>query len=73
MKIDLRDGLPYVAITLVYHGKELELRNVLLDTGSAGTVFSSDKTLSIGLQQVGTVIDFPQMEVRRTHTQAGVK
>ena len=50
MKIRLQDGLPYVATTLLHHGRQLELHNVLLDTGSAGTIFSADQVLSIGLQ-----------------------
>ena len=49
MNIRVRDGLPYVAATLMYRGRQLELENVLLDTGSAGTIFSTDKLLSIGL------------------------
>lgn len=50
MRIRLQDGLPYVAATLLYRGHPLELHNVLLDTGSAGTIFSADRVLSIGLQ-----------------------
>ncbi len=50
MNIRVRDGLPYVAATLMYRGRQLELENVLLDTGSAGTIFSTDKLLSIGLR-----------------------
>ncbi len=50
MNIRVRDGLPYVPATLMYRGRQLELENVLLDTGSAGTIFSTDKLLAIGLQ-----------------------
>jgi predicted aspartyl protease len=50
MTIRIQDGLPYVTITLRYRGQQLELLNVLLDTGSAGTIFSADQVLSIGLQ-----------------------
>ncbi|MBU0568219.1 retropepsin-like domain-containing protein [bacterium] len=49
MKIRIREGLPFVTLTLVYQGKELEVKEVLIDTGSAGTIFSSDKVASIGL------------------------
>jgi predicted aspartyl protease len=49
MKIRLRDSLPYVEVTLFYGGQRLELENVLLDTGSASTVFSANKVLPIGL------------------------
>ena len=50
MKIRLRDGLPYVMASITHHGKQLTLESVLLDTGSAGTVFPTDKVLAIGLQ-----------------------
>lgn len=50
MTIRVQDGLPYVTITLRYRGQQLELSDVLLDTGSAGTIFSADQVLSIGLQ-----------------------
>lgn len=49
MRIRIQEGLPFVTVTLVYQGEELEVKEVLLDTGSAGTVFSSDKVASIGL------------------------
>jgi hypothetical protein len=47
--IQLRDGLPFVVVTLTYQGQQLELESVLLDTGSAGTIFPTDKLLSVGL------------------------
>jgi len=50
MKIQLRGGLPYVTISLTYRDQELILDNVLLDTGSVGTIFSTDKVLLIGLR-----------------------
>lgn len=50
MKIRLRHGLPFVAVEAEYRGRRLILENTLLDTGSAGTVFSADKLLSISLE-----------------------
>ena len=50
MTIRIRDGLPYVTITLQYQGQSLDLANVLLDTGSAGTIFSADRVLDLGMQ-----------------------
>jgi hypothetical protein len=50
MRIEVRDGLPYVAVTLQYRGQQLDLANVLLDTGSAGTLFAADQVLTVGLQ-----------------------
>ncbi len=49
MKIQLRDGLPYITASLTYQGQQLSFKNVLLDTGSAGTIFSTDSVLTIGL------------------------
>ncbi|MEW6609182.1 MAG: hypothetical protein AB1414_17350 [bacterium] len=49
MKIRVREGLPFVTITLVYQGKKLDIKEVLIDTGLAGSVFSADKVASIGL------------------------
>jgi hypothetical protein len=49
MKIRLRDGLPYVTASLTYQGQQLSFRDVLLDTGSAGTIFSTDRVLTAGL------------------------
>ena len=50
MTIRVQDGLPYVTITLLYRGRQLELFDVLLDTGSAGTTFSADQVFSLGVQ-----------------------
>ena len=46
----MRDGLPYATVTLLYGGQQLDLANVLLDTGSAGTLFAADQVLAVGLQ-----------------------
>jgi predicted aspartyl protease len=50
LTIRLQDGLPFVSTALVYQGHRLTLDNVLVDTGSGGTIFSADKVLAIGLQ-----------------------
>ena len=47
MKIHLRDGLPFVTVTLIQQGRQLTLQHVLLDTGSAGSLFSADELLKI--------------------------
>lgn len=49
MKIALRHGLPFVSVTVGYRDRQLQLDDVLLDTGSAGTVFSADRLLAIDL------------------------
>ena len=50
MKIRLNDGLPYISASLFYQNQRLDLVNVLLDTGSAGTILSADRVLEVGLQ-----------------------
>jgi hypothetical protein len=49
MKIRLKDGLPYVTALLSSQGRQQAFENVLLDTGSAGTIFSADSVLAMGL------------------------
>ena len=50
MNLQMRHGLPYVTVTLLYGSQQLDLVNVLLDTGSAGTLFAADQVLTVGLQ-----------------------
>ena len=54
MNIRLLDGLPFVNITLVYHGHELQLEYVLLDTGSAGSIFAAGRLYEIGIAYLPT-------------------
>ena len=49
MKIQIKDGLPFVSMSLTYRGQSLMVENVLIATGSASTVFSTDQLLTIGL------------------------
>ncbi|OCT10503.1 hypothetical protein A8709_11930 [Paenibacillus pectinilyticus] len=49
MNIDLIYGLPFIAVTICYKGQELILEHVLLDTGSAGTIFNADIVDQIGV------------------------
>ncbi|MDM8548910.1 hypothetical protein QUF72_02485 [Desulfobacterales bacterium HSG2] len=49
MKIEIRNGLAYTSVSLTYEGRQITLDNILLDTGSAGTIFSADKILDRGL------------------------
>jgi hypothetical protein len=46
----MQNGLPYVQVSLTHHNQHKTLDNVVLDTGSAGSVFSADALLNIGLQ-----------------------
>ncbi|MEO6193660.1 MAG: retropepsin-like aspartic protease [Thermoanaerobaculia bacterium] len=49
MKIRLEGGLLYVSAELVYRAQKLTLSEVILDTGSAGTLFSADEAVKLGL------------------------
>ena len=49
MKIRIRNGLPFVSATLIQRRQRVTLKNILLDTGSAGSIFSTDQVVDIGL------------------------
>lgn len=49
VRLDLKYGLPFCKVTLICKGKSISLDNVLLDTGSGGTVFKMDKVDEIGI------------------------
>ncbi|MBM3181090.1 MAG: hypothetical protein FJZ86_12135 [Chloroflexi bacterium] len=53
MRLSLQDNLPFVPVTLVHHGRKIEIPNVLIDTGSGGTLFSADAAAEIGIQPQG--------------------
>lgn len=49
MKIIMQDGLPIVSISLNYQGNKMLLKDILLDTGCATTIFDVDEVEQIGL------------------------
>ncbi|NQX69666.1 retropepsin-like domain-containing protein [Paenibacillus alba] len=49
MNFNIHYGLPFVTVTIQFRGKRLTLQKVLLDTGSAGTIFNSDVVGVIGV------------------------
>ena len=49
MIIRREDRLPFVTVTLRQGGKEVVLDRVLLDTGSAATLFSTDEVERLGI------------------------
>ncbi|MDI9475656.1 MAG: hypothetical protein ACOX0L_05770 [Natronincolaceae bacterium] len=53
MDIQIIDGLPIINVKVKYKGREKILEDVLLDTGSANTIFNVDSVEDIGL-----VIDY---------------
>lgn len=42
IKLDVKYGLPFCTVKLSYKGKSISIGNILLDTGSGGTVFKMD-------------------------------
>ena len=53
MKLRLEGRLPFISATLRFAGRELTLHEVLVDTGSAGSVFSADVVDSLGIEPEG--------------------
>lgn len=50
MNIRMVGRLPFVNATLTYKGQEIELQDILLDTGSAASVFSADELMDLGVK-----------------------
>ena len=49
MRLTLKDDLPFVQVTVIYRDAELEISNVLVDTGSATTILAADQVARIGI------------------------
>lgn len=49
MKLDVNYGLPIVSIIIQFRGQKMTLEKVLLDTGSAGTIFKADIVEAVGV------------------------
>jgi Aspartyl protease len=49
VNITITGGLPYVQVSLFHQGRSLDLHSVILDTGSAGSVFDADEIARLGL------------------------
>lgn len=53
MKLRLEHRLPYVSVAIRYGGREQTFDDILLDTGSAGSVFGADAVASLGIEPEG--------------------
>ena len=42
MQLSFKGNLPFVKVVISYQGQPLEIKNVLVDTGSATTLFATD-------------------------------
>jgi len=49
MRLTLRDNLILVSVTVVYQGREVEVLDMVVDTGSARTMLSTDVVAHIGI------------------------
>lgn len=49
VKLNIKYGLPFCKITIFYKGKSMILDNVLIDTGSGGTVLKMDRVDELGI------------------------
>jgi hypothetical protein len=56
MNIRFSEGLLFVSVTVEFQGKQVELHHCPLDTGSAGTIFSTDQLALIGVHYKPTDI-----------------
>lgn len=49
MQLKLIDDLPYAEVIIVFQGEKIIVDHVLVDTGSASTIFSSDLMKKVGV------------------------
>lgn len=49
LQLVLREGLPFVTLTLAHKGASVDVPNVLVDTGAASTVVNADIAGAIGV------------------------
>ncbi|WCN37311.1 retropepsin-like aspartic protease [Aneurinibacillus uraniidurans] len=50
ISITIKHDLPFVEAVVTFRGQTIKCENVLLDTGSAGTIFNVDKLIEIGVK-----------------------
>lgn len=61
----LKHGLVFIPVTLIYHGHSTILKNCIFDTGAAGTTFDADLVAPIG------IVASPTSRIRRLATIGG--
>ena len=50
MQLTLKDSLPFTNVQLHYHGAEIEIPDVLIDTGSASTILAAHLVAQAGIE-----------------------
>lgn len=68
MIIEIREGLPFVTVTLIHGGISIFIPDVVLDTGSVSTLFRIQDVREIGLEvnEHGRLAAFEALAARRT-------
>ncbi|MDQ6421497.1 hypothetical protein RB620_18895 [Paenibacillus sp. LHD-117] len=67
MKLRIENGLPIATLELIYEGNSITLKNVLVDTGCAVTIFDTDL-----MAEIGVVIDFVNGRATKMYGVGGV-
>jgi hypothetical protein len=49
VRLQIRDNLPFVSITVSHQSQKIKVPNVLVNTGSGGTILSADILFQIGI------------------------
>ena len=49
MQLTLKDDLPFTCVRVAYAGMEIEISDVLVDTGSTTTILAADQVARIGI------------------------
>ncbi|MEC0372116.1 retropepsin-like aspartic protease [Paenibacillus chibensis] len=50
MQIEYRDGLLFTSIKIIFHGREKQVDNIVIDTGASHTLVSQDEVDDIGIR-----------------------
>ena len=54
MKLRLEHGLLYTTVVVIHHGRRAEFSDIIVDTGSVGSVFDADRLIDAGISNEGT-------------------
>lgn len=50
MNFELKYGIPFISVVLKHGDKEIVLKNVVIDTGSGGTILPTETAFELGLE-----------------------
>lgn len=49
MQLQIRDNLPFVEVSITHNGKSIESSDILVYTGSGGTILAADIMFAVGI------------------------